>query len=525
MAEALFSRDTPSQELTYREKLKNTMLKKTGRMRGDMPAGPVDGSAREVITNCWELEVMSQNSDNDTLFFAVPRQVANNMRVIRVGTDVETGMPTSTYVEDCLRDGDYMIAVRPPSLWHGNVQPVKIVLWDRECFGLAPSLCADFHADFDGDEMELFFIGTSEAVAECKLWKRLSPNVFQEAIKSLRLPKSIDRGEVNVVTRFMQHSTMSVRELMDGRRMPAISKAARMKEDMVNMLVQRVRDPDSVAARYIDESKRGIRDVMNQQLFQGVVGDMLRQASIAASCVTYKGQGLYHVMAGSSVVEITDPTIDYPLYSVQYPLGGNSCMRALRTICARAQQAALDSHRVSTSAKPKLDLIKNMVSGSDVTLVVLSRGPPPEAEMVYSSSDENNVMYCVSHVDAIRPLARRVVASYNPTVLRAVEIIGGDSLAVCKKGISVVCNYYGISLDDLELSSAAVLMCYGLGASNEPATTKRGMLQRSMRWLAVVFANHYGKTKSLHIQGLTRHYVHPQTATEASAFCNFDYLT
>lgn len=523
MAEAVFNRDTPSQEITYREKLKTLMLGKKGAMRGNMPAGTVDGSAREVINNCWKLETMSWNDDNDTLYFAIPRIVAQNMRVLRVGVDQDTGLPISTYVEDCVHEGDYMILVRAPSLWHGNVQPVKIVLWDHQCFGLSPSLCDDYHADFDGDEMQLYYVGTEQSIEECKKWKRITPNKFREAVTNLKLPKNIYEGDSDIIERFMQHSTVSIKELMDGVTMPPIAKVARMKEDMANMIVSRMRNPNHVARSFLRESKRGIKDVMNQQLFQGIVGDMLRQASIAASCVIYKGDGVYHIMTANSRLEVLDPSIRYSNISEAYPLGGNSCMRAVRTICAKAQQAALDSHRVSTVEKPKLDLIKNMIAGDDLTMVALSGGTIRDSVMTYKST-EDNVTYCIADVNSIRPLVRRVVAAYNPKVLRAVELVGGDTLSVCKRGINIVCNYYGIRIDELELSSVAVLLCYGLDSSGLPTTTKKGMLDRSMRWLAVVFANHYGKNKTLYSGGYTKKYVKPETATEASAFCNFDYL-
>lgn len=77
MAEALFNRDTASQELVYREKLRSLMLGKSGKMRGEMPSGPVDGSARLVISLCWELEEMSlkdRKEGKDITYFAVPRK-------------------------------------------------------------------------------------------------------------------------------------------------------------------------------------------------------------------------------------------------------------------------------------------------------------------------------------------------------------------------------------------------------------------------------------------------------------------
>jgi hypothetical protein len=163
MAENVYNRDSVRQEEEYRERLQLLMLGKSGKMRGDMPSGTVDCSARQIISLCWE---MPPNH------IAIPRMVAKNMRVLRVAKDPDTGLPLAHYIEDCLRtkeysynkqsqelvevfDGDWVIVVRPPSLWAGNVQPMKVILWDHECFGISPSNADELHADHDGDEVQV----------------------------------------------------------------------------------------------------------------------------------------------------------------------------------------------------------------------------------------------------------------------------------------------------------------------------------------------------------------------------------
>lgn len=524
MAEALFNRDTASQEAQYREKLRSLMLGKSGKMRGDMPSGPVDCSAREVITTCWQLEVMSQNSKNDTLYFAVPRMVASNMKVLRVATDKETGLPLGTYVEDCLREDDWIIVVRPPSLWAGNLQPMKVVLWDHHCFGLAPSLAEDFHADHDGDEMQIYFIGTKAAINECERWKRLTPNKFTNAMSTMKLPANIHEGDADIIGRFMVHSTLSVRELKDGKRMPEIAKLARMKEPMTNMLVERLNDPMKVYMAYPSESTRGIKDVMAQQLNQGIIGDISRQARLSASCVQYKGRGLFHIKTGSETIKSVYTELFDIAYDARFPLGGNSCMRAVSALCSKAQQAALDSHRVSQSVSSKLDLVNNLIVGGSESLVAFLPGSLPKHSWKYVNKDMGNITFCIVDNTQVKVSASRVVAAYHPTVLKTVKLVGGDIREVCKNGIVVVCNYYDIKLSKLELYSLTELLCYRPEVTNEPITTKSGMRKRNMRWLAVVFANHYGKLSELQYQGITKRPLRPEVITDAAAFCNFDYV-
>jgi hypothetical protein len=88
----------------------------------------------------------------------------------------------------------------------------------------------------------------------------------------------------------------------------------------------------------------------------------------------------------------------------------------------------------------------------------------------------------------------------------------------------MVCNYYDIKLSILELYSLTELLCYRCEDFIDPITTKKGLLRRDMRWIVVVFANHYGKLKDLQSQNKTDKAIRPQTITDAVALCNFDYM-
>ena len=523
MAEMVFNRDTPSQELVYREKFRSLMLGKSGKMRGDMVAGAVDSSAREIIASCWV----------EGGYFAVPKMVAQNMRVLRIGTDEITGLPLNHYIEDCLREGDTVLAIRPPSLWAGNVQPMKVLLWDHECFGVSASNTDEFHADHDGDEMQIYFIGRDESLEECKKWKELNSCKFLEAVKINKLPQSLtkfvtnksgeitDEGYKELRKEFMVSSTVSVKELIQGVKMPNTSKAARMKEPMVNMFVERLNNPDKVFKDFYYESIRGIKDVMAQQLNQGYLGDMSRQARLAASCIKYKGNGIFHIMTAKDTIRVVCTQLNSIDKDIKYPLGGNACMRAVSALCGVAQQAALDSHRVSQDVVSKLDLINNLIVGSKESLIALQKGSLPPHSWKYQNG---NIVYCVVDNKKAKPWASKIIAGYNPIILRAVQLVNGDVQKVCRNGITMVCSYYGVSLSILELYSLTTLLCYRSEDSTEPITTKKGLLQRDMRWIVVVFANHYGKLKDLQLENKTNKSVRPQTITDAVALCNFDYM-
>jgi hypothetical protein len=545
MAENVFSRDTGSQEEEYRAKLKELMQGKHGKMRGNMPSGPVDGSTRLVLSQCWQMPPG---------YVALPRMVAYNMRVLRIPRDKETGLPLGHYVEDRVRqketevkyifqdghlfveeevvhEGDYHIGVRPPSLWAGNVQPLKVVLWDHECTGVSPSNVAEYHADHDGDEFHTYNITTEEAIEQCKGFKQLSECIYEKAVRSVVLPEQCYstpprnrekfHNYLGLREKFMVHSTLSIRELQDGVPLTELSKVSRLKEPMVNMGVEMLRNPDKVFGKYYKEGIRGIKDVMAQRCPQGALGDMTRQAKLAASCVRYKGNGIFEIKTTSGTVRSFDPELQNTVSDFAYPLGGNPCIRAVSLMCAVAQQAALDSHRVSQEVNSSMDLINNFIMGGKETLVVFNGTINVPCTWKYIAG--SNVYAILSPESAILNITK-IVGSYNPIVLNAVKSIDGNIKEVCKNGIAVVCNYYNVKLSLLELSSLAELMCFECGASSIPITNKSGIKKRNIRWLVKVFSDHYGLIFDLQNRRLTKDFVVPETTTEAASFANFSFM-
>lgn len=555
MAEDIFKRDSPSQEEEYRKKLRTLMLGKSGKMRGDMAGGTVDGSMRIVLSLCWQIPPNH---------LAVPRKLASNMRILRISKDPKTGIPLGYYIEDRVREkestivnelskdgqisvreeifheGDYHMGVRPPSLWAGNDQPQKIVLWDHECLGISPSNADDYHADHDGDEFQSYHLTDPESIQQCKDWRQLSKDKFEHAVRTLPLPDScykvkrlnnesisdymVRRKEfhehLSLRERFMAHSTVSIKELQDGVKMPEIAKTARMKDAMANMLAQRLRNPKGVWEEAYNESIRGIKDIMAQRLNQGDLGDMSRQAKLAASCIKYKGRGKFEIKTSNASISVYDPALKDVDYDIQYPLGGNPCVRAVSAICQVAQQAALDSHRVSQEVSSNLDLVNNLIRGGDESLVVFEGNINRDCTWKYVDGHKT---YAIINSESIKDLAIKVVAAYNPVVLKEVKIMNGDVKEVCRNGILVVCNYYGVKLSKLELYSLAELMCYKCSESSYPMTTKDGLLHRKMRWMTTIFANHFGLMANMQLRGVTRKSINPETITESFALCNFDY--
>lgn len=95
------------------------------------------------------------------------------------------------------------------------------------------------------------------------------------------------------------------------------------------------------------------------------------------------------------------------------------------------------------------------------------------------------------------PLRRSIVGAYNPIVLRYVSNIGGNVQAVCRRGITTVCNYYGVRMSEVELNDASYVFSYDVKASIHPITCREGMLMRSLGWVETMLATDHTKLKDL----------------------------
>lgn len=80
-------------------------------------------------------------------------------------------------VERCLRDGDYVLLNRQPTLHKASMMAFKIFVRDAKTFRFNLACAKAFNADFDGDEMNIHVPQSLEAQAEIKYLSSV-PNNF-----------------------------------------------------------------------------------------------------------------------------------------------------------------------------------------------------------------------------------------------------------------------------------------------------------------------------------------------------------
>ncbi|KAG0064906.1 hypothetical protein BGZ90_002001 [Linnemannia elongata] len=509
LASTLMHRDDNNANTIYKAGIRQTMMTKRGVLRGEMMGGHVDGSGRMVIIPCWDIE------KNE---IAIPRRVASKMKfpvINKIPYDGAPGggallgapIPSDVCSSRSIQEGDYMLVVRPPSLWHGNTQPMRVKLWDRESIGFSPANCEEYHADFDGDEVQIYPLGSDEAIAEAMAWVDAAGSHKPLDDIAHLIPDYDERNDN--IKNFMKHTTLSIRELAEGIEINRAGARARMKESTA-MLSVNMMNTDMDAELFYQESLRGINDVMAQQLTQGAIGEMSRHARLAAACFQGPSNGKLTVFTNDGIAEIA--SIAHAASAAGVP-----SIAGINRITSVAQQAALDSHRAGIESITRFDMVRNIVEGSDDIVVILST---LHGTWSYWSI-EHNGNYLALVKSAHNIAFGNVIGCYHPSVLAMMK---DRSMEVCYIGLVFACSYIGVNLSAEQMIATTASLCYEPEKHDRPVFTRIGMSNRNLRWFCQLVNSHYGKISEMIASGVTKRMFGIDTIAECLAFYNFDNM-
>lgn len=507
----------------YMERLKKTNLTKNGTYRVIMST-PVAGSGRLIATPQFEF---------GREYLAVSKNLASRMKVCRKVYDNDMNVG-GRYVESDLKENDWVIVVRPPSLHFGNTQPIRIKFWNNDCIGIHPETFSMLHGDFDGDEAHIYPVYDVNSIAECESWDILPLAAFQVGRKVFKeLRDSLGNKDYELYdnddsnAKFIEYTTVSSKQLKDGGLKLALGKYSRNKDQHISQMHQRFNSP-STADSFVFESIRGMEDVKRQQSSQGTLGDMTRISKIVASCFFRPHDGsLYMKHSNGNILLADDKMID----------AGTPSVRAMSSICGVAQQAALDAHRADAKDYVSHDFISDLVLGcyrkvhmsptfeytfiefetvkiSITALEHLVRQCKPK--WIYTNHS-NTVYALCKPADILSSMHTYVRSTYNPEIL---SIIKPDNrFNVCKNGITIICNYYSIAMSDIEITDISYMYSYEPTASKNPITSRPGLLARKLGWIESFEATDYTKLPSLE-----SNFERPDTTTAAMFMSNFNNL-
>lgn len=494
----------------YIKELKETNYGKYGHLRSIMST-PVSGSARLVC-------VPHVYSDPRVVF--ISENLASKI-LFCLPTKYEDGVEGTTYVERELKENDYVMFERAPSLSKYNNQPFKVKFWDKECLGVHPKAFSYFHGDYDGDEAHIYALGSPASVKEAETWVHPLDGDLESALSHLRKNNDAGyewdgtEGDMN----FVENTTLSFEEIALGEKKLAIGDYTRNGSSYLRMFKERL-DCKPGTSTFLNDAVKGVKDIMRQQISQGKIGDMSRVARISAMCfVRGKGGGTYVICRRSRVL------------LNRYTSGSTGCpaVRCIMSLCQASQQAALDAHRVGSSEAAGLDMISNLLKGrldggagvQCRTFCAFEGVKEEEVKQEISTAwccTVGSVVTCVTYDEACTGrILDRLYAAYSPVILAKVPIARAKE--VCRRGISAVYNYYNIESEGDDTEDLVEAMCFKASASALPITTRDGMLSRGLGWIETVIACDYTKTPAM-----ARSVSKPYSATSAAMCANFSEL-
>jgi hypothetical protein len=198
------------------------------------------------------------------------------------------GREGARYVERSIVEGDWAMLERAPSLTKFNNQPFRIYFWALECLGVHPAVFDAFHGDYDGDEVHIYALGSQAAIQgqEAEAWVHPINQKFLQASKYMvdNFPASYPGDGEHGDLEFLSHTTLSFQQILAGDiSMPFIGDLTRNKLEHLRMFKNGLKK-DRGTETFLTDGRKGVEDIMRQQLSQGIIGDMSRVARISAMC-------------------------------------------------------------------------------------------------------------------------------------------------------------------------------------------------------------------------------------------------
>jgi hypothetical protein len=387
-------------------------------------------------------------------------------------------------------EGQWVVLYRPPCLSHSSYQPVKVVYTEGSSIQLNTDLCDQLQGDFDGDEVIIAAVSSPDAIDQCDTWVRTEIGIFND----IKACYSGVNGYDNMGSGYYTTgTTICFEDLEDGAVMPDQYKSVKYKDHCITECALKLRNPprENVVMNFIADYLRGQSDISTQQLSQGYIGSISRQAKLAACSFTVNSDGylIAHMADGDFVMT------DFKFNTIS---PGNLTVRGINVFCKAAQQALLDAHKGVAEGASSIDLVGSLLQGSTHCLVLFSTSAP--ADLATSLTPKFNhvidgVIYLVIDPMLIKDsYVKHIVGAYDPlTLLRYEALIQSRQsfVDICKRCITVICNYQGLKIIEDELNAIALMYTFQVSSSRYPITNNKGYHEKGPRWMMDIVCSHY----------------------------------
>jgi len=336
----------------YVKAVLSTLRGKSGYTRS-VSTMSIQGSLRMVISpghTC---------SDNSIY---VPRYIAERCVVPVIEGD--------HYHSSRLSDCRYVILVRQPCMWTGGIQPVELRLTDPDLDdGVGPdvncsmkvplALCTPFGADFDGDEMTIFGVRTTQSEMECATfaWDHDKYSPYNDEDYNKVVHSHAD--EVGTMSNTMAICTTIcwTDRIYGVRATPVHAKWMTSVSSMIAM-TNAHESPRHLA----NKGMESMRVSCAKSSSQSDVGASTRRSRIGSSRVHLSSNGI--PMFGRRNMSVMCP--DHIIYCINRNDGwfGNPTIRAVSKLCSSVMQLTLKVKSMTNvqNLSPTLSLLSGSTS-------------------------------------------------------------------------------------------------------------------------------------------------------------------
>ena len=158
------------------------------------------------------------HDDGDPHLVYLSKNLANKI-VFCIPEIFRNGLIGSKYEERSLREGDFVMIERAPSLSKFNNQPFRLAFREIEGMGIHPEVLSYFHGAYDGDECHMNAIGNPKSVEEALMWKAPLDKTLCKAEEYMEreFPGVYEKDDRGGGLDSIQYNTLSFEGIREGR--------------------------------------------------------------------------------------------------------------------------------------------------------------------------------------------------------------------------------------------------------------------------------------------------------------------
>ncbi|KAJ3219735.1 hypothetical protein HK099_004575 [Clydaea vesicula] len=232
----------------YSTGVRESIMGKTGIVRKGLLGMTPLTSCRGVATILWDVPKHH---------IYLPESWLKRMKIPYRDEDRVNNLISPSYKFRNAVRGDLGVVLRCPVISTSSIQPVEIYPWNNMSIGVSVEMCEPLNLDFDGDELHIALVASSESREEIKVAISMDKDLkfSKERINSIlrseilttdeysNILSSGNKDEQSIYDDFMMASTCSITELSDINYTSDLFVASRCKESSRKEVVDNYMSP------------------------------------------------------------------------------------------------------------------------------------------------------------------------------------------------------------------------------------------------------------------------------------------